>query len=150
ITNKKGSAMSTGHRFSWSTATVLLLGAIGASTSQAWDSRHGNPTRPTHSLITEWGINELKSAAPELESYREALLDGANAELHELKTSDNDVKLGKKYGIDLETKRVEHRGTNEGCNDIEGWWKDSLAAYKAGKKKLAYFYLGVLLHMVED
>jgi hypothetical protein len=45
---------------------------------------------------------------------------------------------------------VKHRGTNEGCDDVEGWWADCREAYKAGKKELAYFYLGVLLHMVED
>jgi hypothetical protein len=64
--------------------------------------------------------------------------------LHELKVRET------KYGVDLEAKRVEHKGANEGCDDIEGWWRDSLAAYRAGDKPKAYFLLGVMLHMVED
>ena len=134
----------------WVLVALLFLIHSHNSASIAWDSRHWNPTTPTHSYLTNWGIDALKDSAPELDKYREALIDGANVELHELKTNDADVKVGVKYQVDLETKRVEHRGTNEGCGDIEGWWKDCLKAYQEGKKERAYFYLGVILHMVED
>lgn len=136
--------------FPWLLLTLMSLILNHNSATIAWDSRHWNPTHPTHTYLTEWGIDELKATAPELDKYRDALVDGANVELHELKTNDTDVKIGAKYQVDLESKRVEHRGTNEGCGDIEGWWKDCLKAYQEGKKDRAYFYLGVILHMVED
>jgi hypothetical protein len=56
---------------------------------------------------------------------------------------------GTMYGIDLNAKRIQHKGTNAGCDDIQGWWQDSLSAYK-GNKEQSYFLLGVMLHMVED
>jgi hypothetical protein len=112
--------------------------------ASAWDSNKGNPTHPTHSYLTEWGIDQLKGQYPELAQYRKQILAGANSELHELKVS------GTAYGIDLEAKRIQHKGSNWGCEDIQGWWQDSLTAYKQGNKDQAYFYLGVILHMTED
>jgi hypothetical protein len=79
-----------------------------------------------------------------VDTYRKQIVEGANTELHELPVS------GTKYGVDLDAKRKEHKGTNEGCDDIAGWWSDSLAAYQAGNKEQAYFLLGVMLHMIED
>ncbi len=70
-------------------------------------------------------------------------MEGANSELHEIKVS------GTEYGIDLEAKRVAHKGLNPGCDDIQGWWQDSLTAYQQGNKEQAYYLLGVMLHMVE-
>ena len=131
-------------------ATTLVISMSSVVPSYAWDSKHGNPTRPTHTLLTEWGIDQLKKDFPELAQFRNAIVDGANTELHELKTSDKDIKTGHAYGVELEAKRVEHRGTNEGCDDVEGWWKESVEAYKSGQKDKAYFLLGVVLHMVED
>jgi hypothetical protein len=112
----------------------------------AWDSDNRNPTHPTHSYITEWAIDQLKPTAPEADNYRQQLIEGANTELHELKLKNQPIK----YGIDLEAKREQHQGTNEGCDDIQGWWKDSLNAYRQGNKKQAYFLLGIMLHMIED
>ena len=133
----------------WAISVGVAIGLAGRAA--AWDSRSKvNPTHPTHTYITEWAIDALKDGTPELDKYREALVDGANTEFHELKTSDADIKLGKKYGIDMKKKHAEHRGTNAGTGDVEGWWKDSLEAYKAGKFELAFFYLGVIVHMVED
>jgi hypothetical protein len=57
---------------------------------------------------------------------------------------------GSAYGINLNAKRIEHGGTNPGCDHIEGWWRDCLAAYRQGNKEQAYFYLGVMLHMIQD
>lgn len=110
----------------------------------SWDSAHWNPTHPTHSYLTEWAANQLQSQYPEIATYRTQLVEGANQELHELTVS------GTKYGVNLEAKRVQYQGTNEGCGDIQGWWTDSLAAYQAGDKPKAYFLLGIMLHMVED
>jgi hypothetical protein len=123
------------------TVTLYLANIHSAN---AWDSAKGNPTHPTHSYLTEWGLDRLKSQYPELQQYRDQILAGANSELHELPVS------GTPYGIDLEAKRVQHKGSNWGCEDIEGWWEDSLVAYRQGNKNQAYFYLGVLLHMIED
>jgi hypothetical protein len=122
------------------TAALLLI----STTAGAWDSAAGNPGRPTHSLMTEWAINKLQASNPEVQQYRAQLIEGANEELHELTVS------GQKHGIDLDAKRKQHRGTNEGCDDIQGWWQDSLAAYKQGNKAQAYYLLGIMLHMIQD
>ena len=115
-----------------------------SSSALAWDSAAGNPTHPTHSYLTQWAIDQLQNQYPELQQFRNVIIEGANAELHELPVS------GTKYGIDLEAKRLQHQGTNEGCNDIQGWWQDSLTAYRQGQKQQAYFLLGVMLHMIQD
>jgi hypothetical protein len=121
---------------------LVLLGAPGAF---AWDSESRlNPTHATHSYLTEVAIDRLVGVYPELALYRLPLVAGANTELHELPVE------GVLYGVELEQKRVEHRGTNAGSDDVRGWWNDSLAAYRAGNREQAYFYLGVMLHMVED
>ncbi len=122
----------------------LLLNGFDVPSTQAWDSKSGNPTHPTHSYLTEWAIDQLKSLSTELPQYRTPLIEGANTELHELPVK------GAMYGVDLNAKRIQHQGTNEGCNDIQEWWQDSLAAYKQGNKEQAYFFLGAMLHMVED
>lgn len=114
--------------------------------ASGWDSKKfaHQPIHPTHSHLTEWGIDQLKADFPELNQFRSQLVEGANQELHELTTS------GILHGVDLEAKRKQHKGTNEGCNDIQGWWQDALAAYKSGNKDQAYFLLGIMIHMVED
>lgn len=68
-----------------------------------------NPTHSTHSYFTEWGIRRLREQFPELAKYEKIIVQGANSELHELPVS------GFAYGIDLNAKRIEHGGTNEGC-----------------------------------
>ncbi|MFB2882166.1 hypothetical protein [Floridanema aerugineum] len=126
--------------------SILIVAnfSLTSSSAWAWDSAAGNPTHPTHSYLTEWAIDQLKNQYPELQQFRKVIIEGANAELHELPVS------GTKYGIDLEAKRRQHQGTNEGCNDIQGWWQDSLTAYRQGQKEQAYFLLGVMLHMIQD
>jgi hypothetical protein len=114
------------------------------SNAWAWDSASNNPTHPTHSYLTEWAIVQLQGQSLELQHFQDVMLEGANTELHELPVS------ATKYGIDLEAKRIQHQGTNEGCNDIQGWWQDSLTAYRQGQKQQAYFFLGIMLHMIED
>lgn len=126
--------------------TGLLAGSPAVQPAYAWDSAGGNPLHATHSYLTEWGLDQLKAGAPELEAYRKYVIEGANTELHELALTSDKTK----YGLDLEALRVKHKGTNEGCNDMEGWWNDALAAYKAGHKDQAYFILGIMCHMVED
>jgi hypothetical protein len=122
------------------TNVTLYVPAASAWDSDSWK----NPTHPTHTYITEWAIDQLKVEAPELQQFRKQIIEGANAELHELAIS------GTKYGVDLNAKRIQHKGTNEGCDDIQGWWQDSLNAYRQGNKEQAYFLLGVMLHMIED
>jgi len=127
-------------------SSILIVAnfSLSSSSALAWDSAAGNPTHPTHSYLTEWAIDQLQNQYPELQQFRKVIIEGANAELHELPVS------GTKYGINLEAKRIQHQGTNEGCNDIQGWWQDSLTAYRQGQKEQAYFLLGVMLHMIED
>lgn len=87
---------------------------------------------------------------PELELFRRQIVQGANTELHELEVGSFSELVTESYGIDLEAKRIEHKGTNSGTDDIEGWWQDAADAYGSGNKEQAYFYLGVMLHMIED
>jgi hypothetical protein len=105
-----------------------------------------NPTHSTHSYFTEWAINRLQQQFPEIGQYADILIEGANSELHELPAKRRTIA----YGIDLNQKRVEHQGTNAGSNDMRGWWRDCLAAYQDGNKEQAYFYLGIILHMIQD
>lgn len=119
-----------------------MLAMSGATLG--WDSAKLNPTHPTHSYLTEFAIDALAGQYPELATFAVQLIEGANTELHELPVS------GTAYGLDLEAKRVEHRGTNEGSDDVEGWWADAVAAHDAGETQRAYFLVGVMLHMIED
>jgi hypothetical protein len=114
------------------------------SAAWAWDSAGSNPTHSTHSYLTEWAINRLQGEYPELQQFQATIIDGANEELHELPVS------GTRHGVDLESKRVQHKGTNEGSDDMQGWWQDSLSAYRQGQKDQAFFLLGVVLHMIQD
>lgn len=122
----------------------IINSILYSSNALAWDSSTGNPTHPTHSYLTEWALDRLQGQYPELQQFRGIVIEGANEELHELTVS------GEKYGIDLEAKRVQHKGTNEGCDDIQGWWQDCLTAYRQAQKEQAYFLLGVMLHMIQD
>lgn len=112
----------------------------------AWDSDSWmNPTHPTHNYFTEYAVDQLKAAYPEVQQYSAALIKGANVELHELPITTN------LYGINFEDKRAKvYEGTNVGCKHPELIWKDSLDAYKSGNKEQAYAYLGVLLHEIQD
>jgi hypothetical protein len=129
---------------SMAAVAALVIGAALTLPALGWDSAKGNPTHATHSYLTEWAIDQLKGEFPELQRFSKELIEGANQELHELKVR------GSKYGVDLDAKRIQHKGTNEGCDDIEGWWKDSRDACKAGETARAYFLLGVMLHMIQD
>lgn len=118
---------------------AVLAALVGSPTaSQAWDS---GPTS-THAKFTEWAIDQLASRYPVLAQYREIIVDGADTELHELPVS------GSRYGVDFAS--VQNRGTNEGTNDIQAWWRDASAAYGQGDFDQAFFILGIVLHYMED
>ena len=143
--NKKRKTLYFEHFFVTFTLLLLILSnLLLPSNAWAWDSAAGNPTHPTHSYLTEWAIDHLPAQYPEVQQFRNVIVEGANTELHELPVS------GTKYEIDLDAKRRQHQGTNEGSNDIQGWWQDSLTAYQQGQKEQAYFLLGVMLHMIQD
>jgi hypothetical protein len=135
-------------------ALLVVCSGILFSEARGWDSARmglvSNPTHSTHSYLTEWAVDQLANEFPEANRYRDALIEGANTELHERPSRSYENGLGRKYGLDLEPRRNQHKGTNSGCDDIRGWWQDSLASYRQGRKEQAYFLLGVLLHMVED
>jgi hypothetical protein len=125
-------------------------------TALAWDS---NPPVPlpnpdTHSRITNWAIDNLVQQFPalnELHQYRTDVVAGASkTEMHELQLSQVQQSVGNPYGLNLEVLRVQHQGTNRGTDDISGWWEEADNAYTAGQRNRAYFFLGVMLHMVED
>ncbi len=122
-----------------------LFSLVMSGAALGWDSESKlNPLHPTHSYLTEFAVDTLAGQYPDLQAFRTQLIEGANTELHELPVS------GTAYGLDLEAKRVEHRGTNEGSDDVEGWWADAAAAHAAGETQRAYFLVGVMLHMIED
>jgi hypothetical protein len=129
-------------------AAAAATAAFAAAPALAWDSAKfewlTDIIHPTHSYMTEFAINELAAEFPELSEYGSILVEGSNQELHELPVE------GVLYGIDLDAKRIEHKGTNAGSDDVEGWWAEAEMAYDSGNKEQAYFYLGVLLHMIED
>ena len=131
-------------------APALLAACAGvlAGPAMAWDSAKfewlTSIVHPTHSYMTEFAIDQLAAEFPELSAYGNALIEGANQELHELPVE------GTLYGLDLDRKRREHKGTNAGSDDIEGWWEDALVAYEAGNKEQAYFIIGIMLHFIQD
>ena len=117
--------------------------------------------KPTHSSLTEEALGNVAGTYPEVKvpANRQALLDGANAEMHELPNTEGTfrktlrpyyVSLNARYGIDTERLRVLHGGTNEGCTDMPGWWREAEAAFAAGNPKRAFFFTGILLHMIQD
>jgi hypothetical protein len=127
---------------------AITVAALFATPALAWDSAKFEwltpIIHPTHSYLTEYAIDQVREEYPVLDRYRDILIEGANTELHELPVE------GVSYGIDLDAKRIEHRGTNAGSDDTEGWWQEALDARAAGNMEQAYFYLGILLHMIED
>lgn len=134
-----------GPRVGIAVGLALLLAAGPAA---GWDSAKFKwltpVVHPTHSYLTEYAIDRLSGTYPELAAFRDVIIEGANQELHELPVK------GTLYGIDLDKKRIEHKGTNAGSDDVPGWWADALAAYRAGDKRQAYFLVGITLEMIED
>jgi hypothetical protein len=125
--------------------TILAAGLMYYLGVLWWDSKSGfNPTHSTHTYLVDWAIDQLKADWPELQRYHDQLVEGANQELHELTVK------GTRYGLELNAKRIEHHGTNEGSDDMEGWWRDALKAYRANNKDRAYFVLGIMMHMIGD
>jgi hypothetical protein len=137
---------------------VVLSASLVASApwllpgARAWDSASGNPTHATHTYLTEWALNRLGPVYPELAlpATRQAVVDGANTELHELPSRSYEKSMAQKYNLPLEVFRVRYKGTNEGADDVAGWWRESLSEYRQGRKGRAYFLLGVILHMIQD
>lgn len=135
------------HRIAGCLAAIVLVVA-GAAPAAAWDSAKfkwlTTIVHPTHSYLTEYAIDQLVADFPELDTYRGVIVEGANQELHELPVT------GILHGVDLEAKRVAHKGTNAGSDDVPGWWADAKLAYAAGDKERAWFITGIMLHMIED
>ena len=103
-----------------------------------WDSADGNPTHPTHSILAEYAIKTVKAEQPEVNLYKQDIIDGANLELHDLKHA--------KY----EALRVEIGGNNWAADHPELLWEKAQASYATGEKGQAFFYVGILLHYVQD
>jgi hypothetical protein len=123
----------------------LILGcAVGADpvdkSQEGWDSQGGNPTHATHSYLTEHALDSLAWEHPDLVTYRSDVITGANLELHELPVKD----------AEQEKLRVEAGGTNWGCEHPEVYWRHAKERWLAGDKAKAYWFVGILLHFVED
>lgn len=103
-----------------------------------WDSADGNPTHPTHSILAEYAIKTVKAEAPEVALFKQEIIDGANLELHDLKHA--------KY----EALRIEIGGNNWAAEHPELLWEKAQASYSTGDKAQAYFYIGIMLHYVQD
>jgi hypothetical protein len=129
-------------------AAVTAFAVFGCSapaegvdqSSQDWDSAGGNPTHATHSYLTETALDSLDWEYPDLAIYRDQVLTGANLELHELPVKDPEQ----------EALRQEAGGTNGGCEHPEVYWTHAKERYVAHDKAKAYWFVGILLHFVED
>jgi hypothetical protein len=137
---------------------LVVLAGIAVPRAVGWPSDNGaNPLNKVHTYITEYAIQQ---AGGEASRYAEAIKEGANMELHELVATQRDIAIGNKYGIDVEAQRRVMGGTNEGCQDIKGWWVSALHAYRKAAtlegaesekvRRRAYFLVGIMLHMIED
>jgi hypothetical protein len=124
--------------------TVVLAACTGTPEGNidthelGWDSAGGNPTHATHSIMAEFSIEQLASSFPEVATYKSSLLQGANLELH-------DVNAG-----GYESLRVAIGGNNWAAAHPELLWERAQGLYKYGDRARAYFYVGVILHYVQD
>ena len=109
-----------------------------ASHEQHWDSADGNPTHPTHSIMAEFAVKQIGAELPEVVEYKASLLAGANLELHDLKHKTH------------EALRLEIGGNNWAAEHPELLWDKARASYASGDKAQAFFYVGILLHYVQD
>ena len=108
------------------------------SHEQHWDSADGNPTHPTHSIMAEFAIRKVEREAPEVALFDKAIVAGANLELHDLKHKTH------------EALRLEIGGNNWAAEHPEILWDKARASYASGDKAQAFFYVGILLHYVQD
>jgi len=108
------------------------------SEEQHWDSADGNPTHPTHSILAEYAVKSVKAEAPEVVLFEKEIVEGANLELHDLKHPK------------FEALRIEIGGNNWAAEHPELLWEKARASYAAGDKAQAFFYVGILLHYVQD
>ncbi len=107
---------------------------------EAWDSAGGNPFHPAHAYLAEYAVDQLKDEYPEIGAYRQDIINGSNAEIHDLP----------KKNAEMEALRIEVGGNNEGASCPELMWAHALDEYRAGHTRRAYFFLGALLHYVQD
>jgi hypothetical protein len=108
------------------------------SQKQNWDSADGNPTHPTHSILAEYAISKVKGELPEVATYEKDIIAGVNLELHDLKHAK------------FEALRLEIGGNNWAADHPELLWEKAQQSYGDGDKAKAFFYVGILLHYVQD
>jgi hypothetical protein len=131
-------------------AFPVLLGACGSSSgggeasasavSEPWDSAGGNPFHPAHSYLAEYAIGQLSNDYPEVGLYSTDLITGCNQEIHDLP----------KQNAELEALRQEVGGNNWAADHPEIMWQHALDAYQSGATNRAYYFVGALLHYVQD
>jgi hypothetical protein len=133
-------------RISFPALLVAVLASCAAAPAaeevgaheQHWDSAGGNPTHPTHSIMAEFAVKQVQGEVSEVVKYQKSIVDGANLELHDL--------VHPKY----EALRLEIGGNNWAAEHPELLWDKARASYRSGDKAQAYFYVGILLHYVQD
>ena len=123
----------------------IVVAALLSPAAYGWDSAPpisgGQRGYSTHSKMTRIAIAKLKNRYPELNTYKQQLLHGANLELHEKEVS---------YSDSLEKLRVYIDGTNEGLTYPDNLWRSAERQYRGKTFKTAFVYAGVLLHMIQD
>jgi hypothetical protein len=129
-------------------AAPLLFGAcaqagggqeVGSST-ETWDSAGGNPFHPAHSYLAEYALGQLENDYPEVGLYSTDLINGCNQEIHDLP----------KQNAELEALRLEVGGNNWAADHPEIMWQHAIDAYHQGATRRAYYFVGALLHYVQD
>jgi len=146
---------------------LLLLGLSLGHCARAWDSEElfndwgareklGLPRdfESTHTRFTKWALRHVtqpEEMLREMRQHEREILDGGNTEAHGLPlNAAAEKKIRREYGIDLADVIARHLEKEEEPDAPADWWADSLGAYSAGDVKMAYYYLGVLLHMIQD
>lgn len=109
-----------------------------------WDSAGGNPTHATHAIYAEYAVAQVGAQHPEVRAFEREIVEGANLELHELP-----LDKGSKHE-ELEPLRQEIGGSNWAADRPEILWERARASYAAGDKPMAYLYVGIILHYVQD
>ncbi len=126
--------------FGCSSSDSSELDSVG-SDEQAWDSSGGNPAHPTHTYLTEYAIQELRYKYTDVDTYRADLIAGSNFEIHDLPI---------KHDVNAEEIRRLIGGNNWGCEHPEYVWEYARYYHARGNKHWAYWFLGLLLHYVQD
>ena len=145
---------SYGLRFDGFSALPLLaaLVAVLASCAAAPADEEGGRARASSTGTARTGTrrtprtrswrssrsSRCRPSSPKSRRYQKDIVAGANLELHDLQHPK------------FEALRLEIGGNNWAAERPELLWDKARASYAAGDKAQAFFYVGILLHYVQD